>query len=42
MGKGKVEMGFGKSAARPLGDLFDKVAQIERTAAAPDEKESRE
>ena len=42
MGKGKVEMGFGKSAATPLGALFDKVAQIERTAAAPDEKESRE
>ena len=40
MGKGKVEMGFGKSAATPLGALFDKVADIERTAAAPLEKES--
>ena len=39
MGKGKVEMGFGKSAATPLDALFDKVAEIERTAAAPLEKE---
>jgi heterodisulfide reductase subunit C len=41
MGKGKVEMGFGKSAATPLGALFDKVTEIERTAAASLEKESR-
>ncbi len=40
MGKGKMEMGFGKSAARPLDALFDQVAEIERTAAAPLEKES--
>jgi heterodisulfide reductase subunit C len=40
MGKGKVEMGFGKSAATSLGALFDKVAEIEQTAAAPLEKES--
>ena len=40
MGKGKVEMGFGRSAATPLDALFDKVAEIERTAALPLEKES--
>ena len=40
MGKGKVEMGFGKSAATHLDALFDKVAEIERAAAAPLEKES--
>ena len=39
MGKGKVEMGFGKSAATPLEALFDKVAEIEQTATAPLEKE---
>ena len=40
MGKGKVEMGFGRSAATPLDALFDKVAEIERAAVAPLEKES--
>lgn len=40
MGKGKVEMGFGRSAATPLDALFEKVADIERTAAVPLEKES--
>ncbi len=40
IGKGKVEMGFRKSAAMPLDALFDKVADIERTAAAPLEKGS--
>jgi len=39
MGKGKLEMGFGKSAATPLDALFEKVAALERTAAAPLEKE---
>ena len=41
MGKGKVEMGFGKSAETPLDALFEKVAALERTAAAALEKESR-
>ena len=40
MGKGKLEMGFSKSAATPLDALFDKVAEIERAAGAPLEKES--
>jgi hypothetical protein len=39
MGKGKVEMGFDKSATTSLGALFDKVAEIEQTTAAPLEKE---
>ena len=39
MGKGKVEIGFGKSAETPLDALFEKVAALERTAAAPLEKE---
>lgn len=39
MGKGKVEMGFGKSGETPLDALFEKVAALERTAAAPLEKE---
>ena len=40
MAKGKVEMGLGKTVATPLDALFEKVAEIERTAAAPLEKES--
>ncbi len=40
MGKGKVEMGLGKTVATPLDALFDKVAAIEQAAVAPLEKES--
>jgi heterodisulfide reductase subunit C len=39
MGKGKVEMGLGKSAAMPLDALFEKVAALERTTAEPLGKE---
>ena len=39
MGKGKVEMGFGKSAETPLEALFEQVTAMERTAAAHLEKE---
>jgi heterodisulfide reductase subunit C len=41
MGKGKVEMGLGRSAATPLGALFEKVADLERTPTDPLEKEVR-
>ena len=39
MGKGKVEMGLGKTAPMPLDALFAKVAELERTADTPLEKE---
>ena len=35
MGKGKVEMGGGKSAEIPLAALFEKVAALERTSDEP-------
>lgn len=41
MGKGKVEMGPGRSTAIPLGALFEKVADLERTPSEPLEKEAR-
>lgn len=40
MGKGKVEMGVGRSADTPLDALFDKVAAMERTPDEPTGKES--
>ncbi len=40
IGKGKVEMGFDKSAATPLDALFEKVAALERTAADSLEEEN--
>ncbi len=39
MGKGKVEIGWGKTAATPLDALFEKVADLERTPDAALEKE---
>ncbi|WP_319408004.1 4Fe-4S dicluster domain-containing protein [uncultured Desulfosarcina sp.] len=39
MGKGKVEMGPGRSAATPLTALFEKVADLERTPTQPHKKE---
>jgi heterodisulfide reductase subunit C len=39
MGKGKVEIGFGKSAETPLEALFEQVTALERTAGVPLEKE---
>lgn len=39
MGKGKVEMGFGRSADTPLDALFDKVAAMERAPEEPTGKE---
>lgn len=41
MRKGKVEMGAGRSAITPLDALFNKVADLERIAAEPLEKESQ-
>jgi len=40
MGKGKVEIGFGQSVETSLDALFKKVADLERTAAEPIEKEN--
>jgi heterodisulfide reductase subunit C len=40
MGKGKVEMGLGRSAATPLGALFEKVVDLERTTTEPHGKEA--
>jgi len=42
MKKGKVEVHFGKSAAPPLGDLFDKVASMEKESIEPLGKEAGE
>ncbi|MBR9987468.1 MAG: 4Fe-4S dicluster domain-containing protein [Desulfosarcina sp.] len=39
MGKGKVEIGLGKTVATPLDALFEKVADLERTTCAPLENE---
>ena len=39
MGKGKVEMGLGRTVATPLDALFEKVADLERRPHAPLEKE---
>jgi heterodisulfide reductase subunit C len=39
MGKGKVEMGLGRTVATPLNALFEKVADLERRPHASLEKE---
>lgn len=39
MGKGKVEMGFGRSTEKPLDALFEKVMALERTSEETPVKE---